>query len=247
MKKISGSRKIISRLLILAGLFLVFGALIFEAYHYPWGTLFGGDQSEALVPDPSPIVLEDEDKDSVVVQSEPEASPDISPEEFPDTDLLPGDEKAETSLLSAYVQLGILKIPKLHVSKYVLEGTQRQLRYGTGHVEGSDGIGQKGNCAVAGHRSTVFRYLNKLAEGDSVILKADDNVYTYSIYESFTVLPEETWVLGDVEGETYTLTLITCTPYMVSSHRLIVRARLTDINGMTPEEYYGEMSAPSAG
>lgn len=247
MTRISGSRRIVSRLLILAGLALVLAALVLEAYHYPWRMLFGNDQSEASVPDPAPIVLQNEDRDSIVVQSEPETAPAVSPEENPDADLLPGDEEAATSHLSAYVQLGILKIPKLDVSEYVLEGTQRQLRYGVGHVEGSAGPGQKGNCAIAGHRTTPFRYLDKLDPEDSVILKDDVNVYTYLVYDSFDVLPSETWVLEDVEGEEYALTLITCTPYLVSSHRLIVRARLTDINGMTPEEYYGEASAPSAG
>jgi hypothetical protein len=47
-------------------------------------------------------------------------------------------------------------------------------------------------------------------------------------------------VLGNIWNEKYTLTLITCTPYMVSSHRLIIRARLVDINGQTPAAYYGE-------
>ncbi len=245
MKRISGGRNVISRLLILAGLFLVLGALAFEAYHYPWRALFGGnDQSEASVPDPAPIVLKGEDRESVIVPAEPEASPDASPAEAPETDVLPGDETAEALPEPAYVQLGILKIPKLGVSEYVLEGTQRQMRYGVGHVEESAGIGQKGNCAIAGHRPAPFRYLDKLDTEDSVILKADDTVYTYSVYESFTVLPDETWVLGAAKGEAYALTLITCTPYLVSSHRLIVRARLIDINGMTPEVYYGEASAP---
>lgn len=248
MKRMPGIRKIVSRLLILAGLALVLGALAFEAYRYPWRTLLGGgDQKEGSVPDPAPIVLEGEDKNGAVVQRKPGGPLTLSPGESPQTDLLPGDEKGETAPLSVYVQIGILKIPKLHVSQYVLEGTQRQLRYGVGHVEGSDGIGQKGNCAVAGHRSTAFRYLNLLAPGDRVILKFNDMVYTYSVYQSFAVLPAETWVLGDVEDQPYTLTLITCTPYLVSSHRLIVRARLVDINGMTPEEYDGAASAPSGG
>ncbi|SHI14335.1 Sortase family protein [Sporobacter termitidis DSM 10068] len=244
MKRIRWNKKTLSRLLIFAGIVLISGALIFEAYHYPWGTLFGrDDQDEVSIPDPSPIVWENEDRDSVIIRSTPESSPAASAEE---PGLLPGDEKAATLPLSVYTQLGILKIPKLNVSEYVLEGTQRQLRYGVGHVEKSGALGQQGNCVVAGHRTTAFRYLNKLAAGDSIILKADDNIYTYTVYESFAVLPKETWVLGNVENEPYTLTLITCTPYLVSSHRLIVRARLADINGMTPEAYYGTASAPPA-
>ena len=115
-----------------------------------------------------------------------------------------------------------------------------EMKYGVGHVTGTAMPGEKGNCAISGHRPYPFRYLDTLTEGDKVIVKRDGVVYTYSVYESFEVLPEETWVLDNIIGEKYTLTLITCTPYMVSSHRLIVRARLIDIDGMTPAEYYGE-------
>ncbi len=121
------------------------------------------------------------------------------------------------------------------------------MKYGVGHLPSTAAIGQKGNCAISGHRTFPFRYLDMLKEGDSVILKFGDNRYTYTVYESFTVLPEEVWVLDSVEGKEYVLTLITCTPYMVSSHRLIVRAELSDINGIAPQAFYGEQeSEPDA-
>lgn len=239
MKKMAAIRKPLSRVFILAGLALVLTALAFEAYSYPWGTLFGGVQSEASTPDPAPIVLKGEDKSSIIVQSES----GVSSSEPAEIDLLPGEEAGETLPVPVYVRLGILKIPKLGISQYVLEGTQRQLRYGVGHVEGSAGIGQKGNCVIAGHRSTPFRYMDKLAAQDSIILKANGSVYTYSVYDRFTVLPDETWVLGEADKEEYALTLITCTPYLVSSHRLIVRATLAAVNGMAPEEYSAAESA----
>ncbi|SDH63879.1 class D sortase [Desulfosporosinus hippei] len=226
-------RKILSWVLIVLGLCLILDAFVVKTYHYPWRTLFGSyDQSEFSVQDPASIVA----KDVVLTQTEPEGLPAIpSAASLPAS--LPGDEKAISPSQPAYVQLGILKIPVLNVSEYVLEGTEGQLHYGVGQVVGSKGIGQKGNCVIAGHRATTFRYLNKLVSGNRIILKAEGNVYTYSVYESFTVLPEDTWVLGEVRGETYALTLITCTPYLVNSQRLIVRARLIDINGMKPEGY----------
>ena len=241
MKNMEGVRKTLSCTFIFAGLSLVLVALAFEAYSYPWGTFFGGvGQSEASTPDPAPIVLKGVDEGSIIVQSESGISSEPA-----EIDLLPGNEAGEALPASVYVRLGILKIPKLGISQYVLEGTQRQLRYGVGHLEGSAGIGQKGNCVIAGHRATPFRYLDKLADQDNIILKADGIVYTYSVYDSFTVLPDETWVLEEAGKEQYALTLITCTPYLVSSHRLIIRANLADVDGMTPEEYFaGESAVP---
>lgn len=231
-----------ARILIIAGLVVFLSSMAYEAYHYPWSTILGGSQAEDVVPDPTPIVLDKEDEGTDILDA-PEASASPTPEA---TASLPGDETEAFDPLSQYIQLGILKIPKLKVSQYILEGTQRQMRYGVGHVTGTAAVGQAGNCAIAGHRPYPFRYLDKLVSGDSIIIKADGHVYTYTVYESFDVLPAEVWVLKRVDGEPYVLTLITCTPYMVSSHRLIVRARLKDIDGMTPEAYYGTPAEPSA-
>ncbi|SMC55165.1 class D sortase [Papillibacter cinnamivorans] len=242
MKKPKKFRFTIARILVIAGLVVFLSAMAYEAYQYPWSTIFGGSQAEDAVPDPTPIVLDKEDAGADIVD-EPEASVSPTPEA---TANLPGDETEAVDPLSQYVQLGILKIPKLKVSQYILEGTKRQMRYGVGHVTGTAAVGQAGNCAIAGHRPYPFRYLDKLVSGDSIILKADDHVYTYTVYDSFAVLPNETWVLNTVDGEPYALTLITCTPYMVSSHRLIVRARLTDVDGMTPGAFYGTPAEPSS-
>lgn len=237
------------RVLLLAGSALFLGALLYEAVQFPWPVVFGGDQSDAALPDPSSLVLSQADSGAAVTDA-PGPGQTAAPESPPEDTVLPGAEDKSASAVPVYVQLGVFKIPKLRVSVHLLEGTGRQLRYGVGHVTGTAAVGQPGNCAVAGHRPYPFRYLDQLASGDRIILKADNAAYTYTVYESFTVLPNETWVLRPVEGESYVLTLITCTPYLISSHRLIVRARLTDVNGKTPEQYYGTAEpspSPSGG
>ncbi|MEA4895059.1 MAG: class D sortase [Oscillospiraceae bacterium] len=239
MQKKHAERKKLSRVLIITGIALIAAAICVEASRYPWGARAGVEQDESSLPDPTPVVLRGEDADSVVEDADDALNDDSSISGQEETAELPGSE-AEDAPSDVYFQLGILKIPVLNVSQNVLEGTQRQMRYGVGHVSGTVGLGEEGNCAIAGHNTTAFRYLYKLKSGDSVVLKANGNVFTYSVYDSFAVLPDETWVLNDIDGEDYSLTLITCTPYLVSSHRLIVRARLTDINGMTPNEYYDE-------
>lgn len=236
--RIKLSKKKLPSLLVLLGAALIILALAAEAFQFPWESVFGESQSVSSMSDPAPIVLQGEDSSSALVDGEEtptengQRSEEAAPSELPGT-----NAKAESQ--SIYVKLGVIKIPKLNVSQFVLEGTARQLRYGVGHVTGTKGIGESGNCAIAGHNTTPFHYLNMLSSGDSIVLEANGNTYTYTVYNSFKVLPNETWVLSDVPDEAYTLTLITCTPYIVSTHRLIVRARLTDINGNTPDEFYG--------
>ena len=173
------------RLMMALGLVLVAAAVALEAADYPWGRLFGAVPE--TLPDPAPIVLTGEDAGSLLTD---EAEP--VPED--ESGILPGEE-TENGPPEVYVRLGILKIPSLGVSQHVLEGTGRQMRYGVGHVVGTAGLGQEGNCALSGHRPSPFRYLDKLKEGDKITLSAGEELYTYTVYESFSVLPEETWVL----------------------------------------------------
>jgi LPXTG-site transpeptidase (sortase) family protein len=237
MRKNMKSKKKLPYLLILLGAALIILAVAAEAFQFPWETVFGASQSLSSMPDPAPIVLQGEDSNSTLADGEEVTQENEQTDESAAPTELPGN-KAAGEPQSVYVKLGIMKIPKLNVSQYILEGTARQLRYGVGHVVGTKGIGESGNCAIAGHNTSPFHYLYMLEAGDYVAIEANGNTYTYTVYNSFKVLPDEIWVLSDVPDETYTLTLITCTPYIVSSHRLIVRARLTDINGQAPDDFY---------
>jgi LPXTG-site transpeptidase (sortase) family protein len=238
--------KLLPAAIIIIGIIMFATASVIEASHYPWQRLFGAaSQNEASIPDPTAIKLDKSDAaNSTIVDTQ--ASPRLGP---PSVEIanLPGDEddSASASDDNTFDVIGILKIPALNVSQNLLEGSNKQMKYGVGHVAGTSEPGQKGNCAISGHRPFPFRYLDQLIPGDNVIIKTGKITYTYKVYEQFNVLPDEVWVLNAIAGKDYTLTLITCTPYMVSSHRLIVRAELTDINGKPPAEYYG-FAAPSA-
>ncbi len=273
MKKGTGRRnkKIFPLLLTAAGLALLIAAAALEASDYPWRRLFGiASQSADAMGEPSPIVLDQVDqaaKIAIVVPTiapptetppaptvEPEEEPPDVEEEPPDVEEEPPGVRELPSLEAqtnkaqppaSYVLLGSLKIPALDILQNLLEDTQKQMKYGVGHVISTAMPGEEGNCAIAGHRSTSFRYLDKLNMGDLIVVKYNSSTFTYTAYDSFTVLPSEVWVLDSVEEEPYALTLITCTPYMVHSHRLIVRGRLTDVDGMTPEDYFSlRQSAP---
>jgi sortase A len=247
--------------LVAVGLVLVVTAGVMEASHYPWGILFGTAAQDAdAIPDPSPITLDSEDQDIIITEEVPtaeaaDASAAAPPSETPPAEAspsegtaLPGntEDTANAPAVNKFVILGTLKIPVLNVSQNLLEGAGKQMKYGVGHVPSTAAPGQKGNCAVSGHRPYPFRYLDQLKTGDKIVIKAGGVTYTYEVYESFDVLPTEVWVLSSIPGEDYTLTVITCTPYMVSSHRLIVRARLVDVDGQTPQAYYGETTPEAA-
>ncbi len=225
MEKSFSVAGVFSRTLIVSGIVLIAIALLTEGLHYPWGALFGYVPEESSLADPAPIALKGTDVNSIVKENSENGPLDSAGEPETEISILPG-VKSDSDPLPVYVRLGIIKIPKLGVSEHILEGTGRQLLYAIGHVTGTADIGASGNCVLAGHRYGGFRHIDKLSAGDSLVLTVGENVYDYSVYDSFDVLPEETWVLSDLEEGEQALTLITCTPYLISTHRLIVRARL---------------------
>lgn len=124
---------------------------------------------------------------------------------------------------------GLIEIPTINVSAAILEGTDDSaLKYAVGHYPGLGEIGQPGNYVLLGHRNYIyghfFRNLDQLKSGDEVNITVGDKTYTYEVYESFVVKPEEVWVLEQTEESI--ITMITCTPIGTYTDRLIVRGTL---------------------
>ncbi len=82
------------------------------------------------------------------------------------------------------------------------------------------------HCVLSGHRglpsAKLFTNLDKLREGDTFLLRVLDEVLTYEVDQILIVEPQETGGLQIVEGQDY-CTLLTCTPYGINTHRLLVR------------------------
>jgi sortase A len=127
--------------------------------------------------------------------------------------------------------IGILEIPSIKLSVAIVEGTkQKDLRTAIGHVEGTGELGKENNnFALAGHRShTAGRFFNKLdkvKENDLLHIQSGDKKYTYRVFKSEVVLPEQVEVLEPQKGRSL-VTLVTCTPVYNPTHRLIVYAEL---------------------
>lgn len=102
------------------------------------------------------------------------------------------------------------------------------LKYAVGHFKETAMPGEKGNFALAGHRNYTFgEYFNRLDElenGDEITMKTTKGSFTYKVYGKKVVLPEQVEVLNPTKEAT--MTLITCTPVRVATHRLIINAKL---------------------
>ena len=125
--------------------------------------------------------------------------------------------------------IGVLAIDKIEMEEAVKEGAESSvISSALGHISGTAMPGMQGNCAIAGHRNYVFgRFFNRLDEvavGDVITIETLDNTYEYKVYEVLVVEPTEVSVLEDTEA--YDLTLVTCTPLFIGSHRLIIKATL---------------------
>lgn len=121
----------------------------------------------------------------------------------------------------------LLRISKINLEEAVKEGSSKGvLASALGHVKNTAFPGEDGNCCIAGHRNYVFgKYFNRLEEvsvGDIIELETRDSVYRYEVVSTEVVEPDEVSVLDYAEGKN--LTLITCTPFMIATHRLIVHA-----------------------
>lgn len=128
--------------------------------------------------------------------------------------------------------LGIIQISKIKVKAPIVEGVRSSnLKAGVGHIPGTAALGQTGNSALAGHRSYTFgkffNRLDELAEGDEIIITTKKEELKYKVYKILVVTPDDVSVLKGSKDDNI-ITLITCTPIYVASHRLIVHARLVD-------------------
>lgn len=125
--------------------------------------------------------------------------------------------------------MGHLEIKKLGVSLPVYHGVEDEvLQIGVGHIPGTSlpTGGASTHVALSGHRglptSKLFTDLDQMAEGDRFVLHILDRSMAYVVDQVRVVKPDEVQNLQIVNGEDY-VTLVTCTPYAINTHRLLVR------------------------
>lgn len=124
--------------------------------------------------------------------------------------------------------IGYISIPTADISLPVYHGTSEAvLQVGAGHLEGSSFpiAGDSVHALISGHRglpsALLFTNLDMLEVGDTFTVHVLDEAYTYRIYDIETVLPSDLYSLNIQQGKDL-CTLITCTPYGINSHRLLI-------------------------
>lgn len=130
--------------------------------------------------------------------------------------------------------MGYIEIPTIKVSLPIYHGTSNDvLQVAVGHLEWSSLPvgGESTHCVLSGHRglpsAKLFTNLDQLAEGDLFVIRTLDEVLTYEVDRILIVLPSELQALAAEEGKDL-CTLVTCTPYGVNSHRMLVRGHRVD-------------------
>lgn len=130
--------------------------------------------------------------------------------------------------------IGYIEIPSIKTSLAIYHGTDDAvLQIAVGHIAGTSlPIGGKStHSAVSAHRglpsAKLFTNLDKLVEGDRFLIRVLDETLTYEVDQILIVEPHEIDALAIEEGKDYS-TLITCTPYGVNTHRLLVRGHRID-------------------
>ncbi|MCI8297128.1 MAG: class C sortase [Lachnospiraceae bacterium] len=138
--------------------------------------------------------------------------------------------------------MGSIRIPCIKVECPIYHGTSEAvLQVAVGHYQGSSlPIGGESTHAIlTGHRglpsARLFTDLDRLEEGDIFYIKVLGDILEYQIDQIQTVLPEEVDSLGVVLGEDY-VTLVTCTPYGINSHRMLIRGTRIPYDGGYEEE-----------
>ena len=127
--------------------------------------------------------------------------------------------------------VGRITIPSIGVSKYVVAGVRlKDLERGPGLFPGSPLPGQKGNVAIAGHRTTFgapFSRIDELRGNERIILESKDGTFTYIVNgEPKIVLATDTAVAKTTNPDIAIITLVSCYPKWTSTKRIVVVATL---------------------
>lgn len=138
-------------------------------------------------------------------------------------------------------QMGYIVVPKIKLNQPIYHSTTEEvLERGIGHMENTSLPigGESTHCVLTGHSAVpgmmLFTDLEDVVIGDKFYIKTLNEVLAYEIDQIKVVLPNDASDLQIVEGEDY-VTLLTCTPYAINTHRLLVRGTRVPYNGEIDE------------
>lgn len=148
---------------------------------------------------------------------------------FSDPEITNSEEYMNILNLNRDGVMGYISIPKIDIKIPIYHGTSSEvLSKGVGHLEGSSFPvgGESTHAILSAHRglpsARLFTDLDQLEVGDKFYIYILDQVYTYQVDQVLVIEPSETEALQIQDGKDL-VTLVTCTPYGVNTHRLLVR------------------------
>ncbi len=194
-----------------------------------------GESPEVFVdPDALPVAGEEESYDWPSDLFEPPAGPDNGRTSSDGGGSSDGHNTSDGSSqrLRAY---GTIVIPSIGCELPLWDGAGKvELRYGAGRMPGSSEAGTPGNLVIFGHRmrryGSIFNRLGEVCIGDSIVIEHSVQAFTYTVDAIETIEPSSlsAYIGMEKEGDpgSCRITLITCTPIGVGSHRLIITGHL---------------------
>ena len=224
MKKKSGNiTTILLVVILLAGLSL----LLYPSFSDYWNSFH---QSRAIASYAEQVALLDENQYDEIWSAAADYNASLA--QRSNAYILSDEQKAAYEQLlnvSGTGIMGYIEIPSIDCSLPIYHGTDEGvLQIAVGHLEWTSlPVGGAGShCVLSGHRglpsAKLFTDLDKLAVGDVFMLRVLDEVLTYEVDQILIVEPQETDALQIEPGQDY-CTLVTCTPYGINTHRLLVR------------------------
>lgn len=220
LSKILGA---IGRTLITAGTLI----LLFVAYQL-WGTGLQEAKSQDQLAKEFDQKIEQVNQTSTTTTTAPATTTSTS---TPDGTLEPVKPRtADLPLPEPGDAIAKIRIPAIGVTRTVVESVAlSQLKRGPGHYPETPLPGQKGNVAIAGHRTTYgqpFHNIDKVRNGDDIIFQTDQGTFTYKVTGTIIVRPDQVEILED-KGDNR-VTLIACHPKYSAAKRLIVIGELVN-------------------
>jgi sortase A len=224
----------IGRTLITAGVLI----LLFVAYQL-WGTGIREAQAQNRLEDDFAEVLADADEPTATTSSTTSSTSSTSSTSVPETTTTtaaPPEPVPPIEAVPAGEATARIRIPKIGVDKIVVEGVSlRDLKKGPGHYPETPLPGQKGNAAIAGHRTTYgapFSRIDELEAGDEVFVETVQGEFRYLVSEQQIISPTQVEVLDD-KGDNR-LTLTACHPKFSARQRIVVVAQLAPDEEVLP-------------
>lgn len=224
------TEKILISVLFLAG----FSLLVYPFAANEWNNY----RQKQLISDYDTIIAEKEEEGTIDYAAEQEAAmryneallPSILPDSFAIAEASEEDEAYMSCLnIAGNGVMGTVEIPKIQITLPIFHTTSDAvLETAAGHLEGSSLPvgGESTHAVISAHRglpsAALFTDLDKLEKEDHFLLHVLDEILCYEVDQILIVEPEETESLTVESGEDL-VTLLTCTPYGVNSHRLLVR------------------------